>query len=214
MSNPLAPSTRKSSLRSPTSTLEHAHPLSAILKCDPPLVPRLSPSRPGHVGQATVSSPKIPRTATSSRTDETIVVNGYHVGTSGNQQLYRADLFGADLRLIDFRDADLRFANLRGCDFTRADLTGADLLGAHLADANFFLAKVSLPSGWEIVDGRARKKNNWSFDQKGRGFFQDRDCEAKRLESLITDNLEAPLVERSPGVLLDVRYARCVVQVR
>lgn len=99
-----------------------------------------------------------------------VTFNGYHVGAGGHQNLYCARLFGAKLRRMSFRDADLRRADLRGCDFTCSDLTGADLLGASLADADFFLAKgVCLPAGWELVGGRARKKDGWTFDHRGRG---------------------------------------------
>ena len=115
---------------------------------------------------------------------EVLKVGEYRVGTNGAQNLYKAKLFGACLRFLNLQNADLRFADLRGCDFVGADLTGAQLLGAHLADADFFLAKVTLPEGWELVNGRAHKKLNWRFDHKGRAVYQDRDVEARRLENL------------------------------
>jgi uncharacterized protein YjbI with pentapeptide repeats len=108
----------------------------------------------------------------------------YVVGSNGGQKLYGARLYGGDFRFMDFRGADLRFADLRGCDFTGSNLEGALLLGAHLADACFFLAKVALPAGWELVGDRASKKLNWRFDQKGRGFYEDRDATTLRLEGL------------------------------
>ena len=115
-------------------------------------------------------------------TNEAIRVGDYHVGLGGNQKLYRSVLVNSDLRLIDFRGADFRQADLRGCDFTGSNLTVAKLLGAHLADANFFLVTgLELPSGWELVNHRAQRKTNWRFDEKGRGFFEDRGRRSREL---------------------------------
>jgi hypothetical protein len=113
--------------------------------------------------------------------------SGHVVGLRGSQQLYGADLQDQDLSLIDFRRADLRFANLRGARLIGCDMTGADMTGSHLTDADFSFAKVVLPKGWELVEGRAHVRSNWHFDQKGRAFFQDRDKKARRLAALYDD---------------------------
>lgn len=115
-------------------------------------------------------------------------VNGYHVPSTGGQNLYRADLRDAKLRFFNFRFADLRHANLRGTDFTGCDLFNADLRGAHLAGACFFLAKVALPAGYALdQQGCAYRLNNYRTDKRGNLFYEDRDARARELGSLYND---------------------------
>lgn len=181
MSTTTAPKTRKAALVTDHNSLPFAHPLATIFKCEPPLKRMTVPAHlrhgyvPGYLEAVTPFSastaPAIDEDPPGGYAGGSVFHNGYHIGANGHQNLYRADLFGAKLRRMSFRGADLRYADLRGCDFVCSDLTGADLRGAHLADADFFLAReVALPAGWELVGGRARKKDGWKFDQRGKGY--------------------------------------------
>ena len=73
------------------------------------------------------------------------------------------DLRYANLSYSDLCGSDLRGANLSGSNLCDADLGGAylsysDLGGAYLADAMVDSNTIiSLPSGWEIVDGVIRR---------------------------------------------------------
>jgi uncharacterized protein YjbI with pentapeptide repeats len=67
-----------------------------------------------------------------------------------NANMRRANLAGADLRLADLRNADLTSANLENANITGANIDGADFEGANLEG-------VTLPDGWEIVDGEVQR---------------------------------------------------------
>ena len=75
----------------------------------------------------------------------------------GGANLDRAYLWAADLGEANLTRANLGGANLEGANLTRADLTGAYLGGANLDRANRYTDDPEIP-GWEVVNGRLRKK--------------------------------------------------------
>ena len=71
----------------------------------------------------------------------------------GHAYLARSNLAGANLRSSNLCDA-----NLTGAYLARSNLAGADLAGANLWDAMVDSDTIiSLPPGWEVVDGMIRR---------------------------------------------------------
>ena len=80
----------------------------------------------------------------------------------GEANLVGADLVGANLGRANLNMANLVGANLGEANLTRADLNMANLRGANLGRANLdganrYSNDPEIP-GWEVVNGRLRKK--------------------------------------------------------